>query len=259
MVDHGGVRIGEYMTTGDASPSDWVSVGLQGFGESVLSVVPSGFEAYARIFHPAELGPGRPGVVNESEIQPVTWHEVAAANGRTAHRTMQWEYLVGGWRSIPGRQPVSQQPGVWDGEPSVGSLPRALSVDLAGLLAGYTATPRECFFGVWDGWAGLVVPESRTVSFHIPARRLLLLTGPVAAIFTSLQGPESDPHQSPNLWWPADQAWCVASEIDLDSTYVGASRACVDALLADPAFEVFAVDPSDGITVHSDTVNPTPP
>ena len=29
----------------------------------------------------------------------------------------------------------------------------------------------------------------------------------------------------PNLWWPADRAWRVASDIDLPSTYLGGTRA----------------------------------
>jgi hypothetical protein len=42
----------------------------------------------------------------------------------------------------------------------------------------------------------------------------------------------------PQLWWPNDRAWCVATGIDLDSTYVGASRQGVARLLAKPALEV---------------------
>ena len=44
-------------------------------------------------------------------------------------------------------------------------------------------------------------------------------------------------HQSANLWWPADRAWCVATEIDFAWTYVGGTRAVVDALLADPRLD----------------------
>ena len=46
-------RIGDYESAPDAAPASWVIEGLRGFAESVLSVVPGGFEAYGRIFHPA--------------------------------------------------------------------------------------------------------------------------------------------------------------------------------------------------------------
>jgi hypothetical protein len=35
---------------------------------------------------------------------------------------------------------------------------------------------------------------------------------------------EDDQIRSPNQWWPQDRAWCVASEIDLDSTLVAGSQ-----------------------------------
>jgi len=46
------VRIGDYETAPDAAAASWVVDGLRGFAESVFSVVPEGFEAYGRIFHP---------------------------------------------------------------------------------------------------------------------------------------------------------------------------------------------------------------
>ena len=39
---------------------------------------------------------------------------------------------------------------------------------------------------------------------------------------------------SPNIWWPEDHAWCVATDIDLFDTYVGGSRECIKAILSDP-------------------------
>lgn len=46
-------------------------------------------------------------------------------------------------------------------------------------------------------------------------------------------GPSPDRDaQSPQLLWPEGREWVVATEIDFDSTIVGCSRACADALLA---------------------------
>lgn len=60
----------------------------------------------------------------------------------------------------------------------------------------------------------------------------------------------------PALIWPDDHAWCVATEIDFDSTLVGGSRELVDAILADDTFEAFEVGSDDDLTWDGDTVNP---
>jgi len=64
--------------------------------------------------------------------------------------------------------------------------------------------------------------------------------------------------QSPNIWWPDDRAWCIATEIDLMSTYVGGGRRCVDSLVNHPELEAAFVEPSDGITWADDRLNPPP-
>ena len=50
-------------------------------------------------------------------------------------------------------------------------------------------------------------------------------------------------------------AWCVATEIDLFCTYVGGSRALIDALLADERLEVWEAHLDDPITYDSDLLN----
>jgi hypothetical protein len=66
------------------------------------------------------------------------------------------------------------------------------------------------------------------------------------------------PGVSPNLLWPADRTWCVASEIDFDSTLVGGSRALVEEICADEALEAFEVEEDDDLSLAGDTVNPVP-
>ncbi|SEJ44989.1 hypothetical protein [Demequina mangrovi] len=50
---------------------------------------------------------------------------------------------------------------------------------------------------------------------------------------------------TPQLVWPADHAWLVSTEIDLDSTFVAGSRALVDAVLRVPGLEVVEVGERD--------------
>ncbi|WP_305091365.1 hypothetical protein [Prescottella sp. R16] len=63
---------------------------------------------------------------------------------------------------------------------------------------------------------------------------------------------------SAHLWWPDDKAWCVATDIDLMSTYLGASEECVAAVLADTGLEAFPARADRTLTWDGDTVNPLP-
>jgi len=65
------------------------------------------------------------------------------------------------------------------------------------------------------------------------------------------------PHShGPSLWWPDDRAWCVASEIDLDSIYIGGSADCIVRLLAHPGLGAFPAALEDDVSAASDTLNP---
>jgi hypothetical protein len=57
---------------------------------------------------------------------------------------------------------------------------------------------------------------------------------------------------------PEDGSWCVATDIDLQSTYVGASAECIDAVLGDDRLESFVVSIDQTVDWRSDTLNPTP-
>lgn len=55
------------------------------------------------------------------------------------------------------------------------------------------------------------------------------------------------------------KVWFVATEIDLNSTYVGGSPAAIAELLASPQLAAYPVSPGDPIDSSSDAVNPAPP
>ncbi len=89
--------------------------------------------------------------------------------------------------------------------------------------------------------AGPRLPASRV---RIPGRSLLLYGGSMHSAAAFCRPPT---WQSPNLWWPEERAWCVASEIDLCSTYVGGPEAAIDDILHDGRLEALAVGPADRI------------
>jgi hypothetical protein len=64
------------------------------------------------------------------------------------------------------------------------------------------------------------------------------------------------PPRSPNLWWPQDHAWCVATDVDLKTTCIGADRSCAQELISLPGVEAALVSPTLGIDWLSDALNP---
>jgi hypothetical protein len=234
-----------YAPVVDAHAADWVVEGLRGFGESVLSLVPAGFSAYLRVFHPAYRAAG-------SDRAAVTWAEIASANGLRMHAGVQLGSITGSERFE-----WEGQPGVFDEPPETGRLPAELLDPLTSVLARHTRTPDACYFAVWDG-EGWLPPEVRSApTFSAPHRTYHLLTGPVGAVGELAD--ESQPLRapwSPNLWWPQDHAWFVATEVDLKTTYIGAHPSCVEQLMSLPGVEAATVSPDLGIDWLSDTLNP---
>ncbi|MGZ4538942.1 MAG: hypothetical protein ACXVXS_07480 [Blastococcus sp.] len=223
------------------SEGAWIASALRPDG--VGSLVPPVFEAYARVFHPALRYDG------DDDVE-VSWAEVAAVNGTVDHPRMQWPAVTGAWEYLSSD---SQSP-TWDGAPAEGHLPADVAARLAAVLTAHTATPGDCWFGVWAGF-GFDVPGP---TLALPRDRdVVLVQGAVADAARNL-APEPQ-EQSANLWWPGDRAWCVATDIDLLSSYVGGSRACIEALLDVPELEVWQVDPADPAGLRDDHVNPTPP
>src|SRR6266513_585125 len=126
----------------DATPADWIVTALRTFAQSVTSLVPSGFESYVRVFHPAYRERGL-------ERTRVSWAEIAAAGGKRVHSAMQLPAFTGSDHL------EDECPGVFDNAPEVGSLPPELAGSLTATLVRHTATPETCWFAVWDGWGGL--------------------------------------------------------------------------------------------------------
>lgn len=97
---------------------------------------------------------------------------------------------------------------------------------------------------------------------ELPAREHFLLAGSlddVAALAAGTATADVSPFRpgsrTPSLLWPDDRTWCVATEVDFDSTLVGGTRDLVDAVLADPVLEAVAVGPDDSLGDDDDPVN----
>jgi hypothetical protein len=133
------------------------------------------------------------------------------------------------------------------GFPRFGFLGPVSVAALVEPLRAATSTPEDITIGIWDGW-GELSPETMSVFawFDEPHG-----SPQAAAKARALKGELRD-HRS------ADQAWCIASEIDFDSTVVGGSRYLIDAILAS-GLEALAVPEDGDLSENGDRINPKPP
>ena len=249
----------------DGSPAEWLDKYLAGIGPDVRSLIPEIYESYARVLHPAERN-------HEGVEEDVSWAEVATHYGKRIHPEVQW-------RSFEVAGATTKDATAFEiFDPSEGSLPKRQVAPLATLLARHTTNPSEAWFCVWAGWGALAIrPEGTAMltrgkgpgrirrmlaitrsarprrqpsgdpgpQVHFPGRDYFLFSGATQDATQSYAVPPF--WQSPNMWWPDDRAWFVATEIDLMSTYVGGTKACIADLLAAEALEVLEVYAQHGI------------
>ncbi|WP_432483482.1 hypothetical protein [Kineococcus esterisolvens] len=269
---------GELHAVLDPSVGDWIAPRLRGGFGAVCRTVPSGYATYARVLHPVDPRPA---------AEPTTWAGVCERTGRTAHALMQWEAIT---TPAAGAELPTSREGRW-GEVRVerGSLhPRVLEalLDVLAPFTGDRTGQQECYQALWEGWGWLTGASALVLAFSegpgphapepvpatppdvleealnaprlpLPGRDHVLLTGPLhAALATGHQVTDDwfSP-QSPNLLWPADRSWCLASEIDFDSTLIGGPAQLIDAILAAPAVEAWAVGEDDDLSSFGDHLN----
>ena len=223
----------------------WIAPRLAPFEDCTAgSVVPTGFAAYARLLHP----------VHDTTGRRVRWSEVAAWSGRSMRPGDDFHAVA-----FP--EAPSTAPRPWRGQgPRSGTLDSDDAAALVAILRRHTSTPDACWFCLWDGYGWMsggavfartgggpaeprppVVPaavlDGPTVD--LPYRSYLLYSGPVEAALAFVESEG----QTPNLFWPSDRSWCVATEIDLSSTYVGGTAELVASLLASDDLEAVGAEP----------------
>jgi hypothetical protein len=213
----------------DVAAGGWIAPRLVGGFGAVGLVCPTGFEAYARVFHP----------VNPQTLSTErhSWAEVAASTGRVAHPGMQWARISPGWN---------------DGEPPTGTLEESRLAVLAEAIGG----DAPITLGFWIGYGHYVRsgPE-----LALPGREYALYRGSLSALrdphWRRVSGWDTRWDETLNLAWPDDRGWFVASEIDFDSTIVGGSRALIDRVLAS-ALETAEVTETTDLSSLGDRINP---
>lgn len=249
--------------TREVERGDWLKPRLRpwgvGLGTPVAAVVPDGFEAYARILHPVHDGDST-----------MTWAAACAESGATPHAAMQWTSIT------PARL-------VQRASPDHGSLDHASLT----ALVSHLRAEGDITYAFWEGWGDL---NGGAVSFGwaedgtswsndipalspfgdldfpglgLPARGYVLFRGPLAPV-VDLRGdaPRDEDGfvrggwaRSASLFWPDDHAWCVATEVDFDSTLIGGTQELIAAILADERLEAWPIDPGADLSIGGDHIN----
>ena len=128
--------------------------------------------------------------------------------------------------------------------PASGELPEFIIFPLVEILQRNTATPEACYFAVWDGIAGLSATHRKGAAFTTPARHWFLHRGPIIAAHEGFKTENGLFSIAPNIWWPSDRQWIVATEVDYRCTYIGCNEITAQMLL-NSQLEILRV-PSEG-------------
>jgi hypothetical protein len=226
----------------DLSPTNWLIDEITELDYTVRSFLPMRFVLCARVLHPAHLY-----VPDQEEQEPVTWAQVAAANGGVLHSQAQFSALA--QPSGPRRQSPR-----WNEAPRLGVLPEHEAITLLQVLSRHTSA-EQFWYGLWYGYGRVDAFDiEQYPRFHLPKRDYVLLSGGPLSGARSLTSPPR--RVIPSLWWPEDQAWFVRLDPDLDSTYVGVtSSKCLGELTSTPGIEMIEARLSDCLDLASDHIN----
>lgn len=143
---------------------------------SILSVVPRGFEAYARLFHSVDRDRPREtktwlgvdettyfaGVENieaSLETERTTWAQAAESFGTIMHAQAQYARLVR--RDYGDVDGAIAADGWRYSDTSEGCLDAASLVAASAVLARHTGTPDDGIAAIWEGGGGLVSSAGR--------------------------------------------------------------------------------------------------
>lgn len=213
-------------------PTGWIddAIASARFG-TVAHLVTDSFDRYARVLHPAKR------TVHDVPTEYFRWADVARATGAVAHARMQWDAIA----DVDEESPLT----FWNENPSsTDFIPDHVVTEIAAQLGD-----DECYFAVWEGNSALQGVNGDLPKATIDQYRFHVLAGTVADATRRFHG------LRPNLWWNRDRSWLVASNIDLVSTYVGATSDAIDRLLHSSVIEAWEVSADDDVTITSDTLN----
>lgn len=201
----------------DAGAAEWLLSSLRPMHWRHMELpvgafVPDSYGAVARVLHPWHDGE-----------QPVTWAAAATRLGDSSAAALDRRR---DGHVLPGIK------GLYD--PQVGQLDQVIAERMVHALTQATTTPEDVFVAVWSGWGNRPEDWHPTAALiPTPQRGHLLLRGALSALLHPVE------HFLPSgIWWPADRAWVVATEVDYHWTFVAGSNELISTLITDPRLEV---------------------
>ena len=173
-----------------------------------------------------------------------------------------WGGLTGFYGSTPARTFLT-----FDGQGGAASAPAGAGVrEQHNAMIGRSIHDR--FNGVFSppAWQPGTLSDdiSRGARLSLPAREHILFRGGIAELAEAgwsrrvpwaEAGADGFGTPSPSLIWPADQAWVLATEVDLDSTVVGGTPELIRALRADPRLEAIPLTEGTDLSWDADEVS----
>lgn len=244
----------------DAAAGQWIADALERYLNkerwdawtgTVASTIPDSFECYARILHR----------VNGSHAPEVRWADIARAKGTRVHPEVQFHTMA---KTALYERVVLD--GVEHAPPSPGELDEVQLAALAEILAGQSGA--DIHQAVWTGWGGFEPGTTEGVPYSHDGT--LVVAKGFRAYFV-FQGTGEDfarppwfdaglglNTQSANLAWPEDGSWCVATEVDFDSTLVGGTAELIAAVVHSPVLEAVQVTPATKLSSDADALNSPP-
>jgi hypothetical protein len=270
----------------DVTPAAWLVEAVESGHGALDDQLPGGFPAYARVLHPPHRGePGRG--------DARSWAEVAARHGTTLHPEANFDRLArvedaeGGWDSSGDPSDGTLDPGPLLALRDLLSPHTTTSDDVCFALwrgggtvpSAWESMPTFALPGrdYWLFRGALVDVVDISLEFEHAGTDELAARGELKGLFGSsprAQATDRKPVseierqvdfargmraqgrvQSPSLWWPHDRAWVVATDVDLNSTYIAGSAALLESLLGQTAVEVLAVDAHMHVYDDADTIN----
>ncbi|PYX68203.1 MAG: hypothetical protein DMG78_25830 [Acidobacteria bacterium] len=154
---------------------------------------------------------------------------------------------------------------------SLPGMPEEAVLDalVTGFERGGDTWTTACWFAYWKGWgaleANLQALTGRTTwtsvveeqgAFTLGDRDYVLMSGPLAAVLRRPDPPT--PTLSPQLWWPEDGHWFVATDIDFHFSLVGADEHLAAVISEQEGIDVQQVAWEDRLNMPPGPGRPTP-
>lgn len=131
-------------------------------------------------------------------------------------------------------------------EPAYEGYEHAIVARTCRALAAATRSSDECYFAIWAGYSGVVSPLPGGPRMYIPNRGYHLYVGTLSDL-KAWEEPLT--HETPALFhdppafvWPADHAWCLASDTDPHWAGIGANTATIRDLTLRDDIDVVTAD-----------------